>query len=304
MSIANIHLLQGIKIGGALIGQISNASANTAMQMLLMRQAGVVNRTLTAMHSQNPIITFDSSLLSTVIDEFGESGNDESAGNVDLQFQKVVEYGTRVAVASAGHEFFRVAASMGVMDRLSVSQGSLAQASCRLAIAYDGSNEPIVPTTGAINGTYEGEQPYSLGAVQVNGVTLTGVTGWEVDFGIELIQASADGDPWNTFLAVRSISPVVTIDGIDASWMRTYGLDGTALDGVNGVKLFARKKQQDGTNATGSGSAVSVLALNGLLTVSQITGDDDSSASQLVIYPRALTEIATYFTMSSAATHP
>jgi activator of HSP90 ATPase len=84
----------------------------------------------------------------------------------------------------------------------------------------------------------------------LNGVTLNGVVGISVDFGIEEVQLSGGGDVFATFVAIMNRRPSIMITTLDVDVaLRTYGGIGAAISGT--TRAAYRKLTQGGaTSAT------------------------------------------------------
>ena len=280
MSVSVGYVLHGIVTPSSFYSQLESASPRSGVGSFNVIPAGHTQPLFVGAHEVKPEITFGTHQLATALAEFGILGSDLSAGNVDFHYKKLDELADRVADASTAHIRLRAAEAFGYLQSISANQGQLATASGTLALAYDGTNAPLVPAGSlALGGTPTGTENFTLGPVSINGSAVNGVQSMSIELNPEVIMLSGDGEVYSTFIAIKSIAPVVTITTHTLDAWASYGLGGTALSAFS---AFLRKKDADGDNiANATASHIGFSGATGKVTVesSDGTGSDPATAT-------------------------
>lgn len=272
MAIASDYVLHGILTpSAAFISNISNQRLSPAIQHVLGYGAGYYQPLFVGNIGQKPMIGFDTLDVKTVLDLTGVGMADLSAGNTDLFFKKAKAYSIRTADATAEHVRNRLAAAALYLGSLRAGSQSEASLSCDLIANYDGTNEPIVPTGGsvALSGTPTSGQHFVAGPITINTTSYTGVQSVNIDFGIQKIQLSGDGEIYDTFQGIRTQAPTITATFIGLPLLNTFGLNGTALTGLS---VYLRKVSTTGRVANGTAQHIKFAATSGVITVEDESG--------------------------------
>jgi hypothetical protein len=271
MAVSTMYALHGILNSSTFISQISNAQVSSGLEYYIAQAAGMPYSQFVATMAANPGVTFDTPQLKTVLDLSGAMTGIASlaAANTDLHFKKISDLGRRVADATAEHLRFRMAQAWLGVESITAGHRSVASASVRLGTTYDGSNVPLVPAgTLALAGTPTAALHYVSGPVYLNTVALPGVQDITIDFGRNYIEAGGEGELYNTFAALGSYNPVITIRCTEHKW-DTYGLAGTALTAGS---FYLRKLATTGRVADGTAEHIKFAATAGLITVDDSSG--------------------------------
>jgi hypothetical protein len=286
MAVANAHVLHGILNGASFISQVTNARVSPQINEQVSFAAGLPVPLFVGNLGQNPDITFDTTQLVTILDLVKSSTTpiikDLSGANTDLYFKVVAERGTRTADASLAHLRFRAAEAVLICNQITAGHQSEASASCRIALPYDGTNEPLVPAGSlALAGTPSAATHFVAGPVFINTVQVTGIQDITIDFGWQLFEIGGGGELYNTFLAVQSQAPSVTITTTNVPWP-TYGLNGTALTALS---VYLRKVSATGRVANGTAQHIKFAATAGDIFISDTTSGNNDMASTTIRMP-------------------
>lgn len=271
MAASTVYVLHGIVNSSTFISQIDNAQVSSGVQTMIAQAAGMPNAQFAATMSANPGITFDSPQLKTILDLTGAMSGiaNLSGANTDLHFKKVSDLGRRVADATTEHLRFRMAQAWLSLESITAGHRSVASASCRVGTTYDGSNSPLVPAgTLALAGTPTAALHYVAGPVYLNTVALPGVQDITIDFQRQIMELGGEGELYNTFAALQTYNPVITIRCLEHKW-DTYGLNGTALTAGS---FYLRKLARTGRVADGTAEHIKFAATAGLITVDDSSG--------------------------------
>lgn len=236
MAVATLDVLHGIQTASDFISQITSATVSPQIQTLVSTPAGLPWPMFAGNLGQNPDITFESNQIKTILDLTGIDIVDLSGGNTDLLFKRTKSLASREADATTVHTRLRAAQAALVVNQLSAGHQSEASVSCRLVLPWDGSNEPIVPAgTVALTGAVPiAAEHYLAGEVWLNSLQIEGIQDITIDFGNSLIEAGGEGELYNTFAAIQSTNPVITITTLDMPWVVA-----TPVLGLNGVAITA-----------------------------------------------------------------
>jgi hypothetical protein len=146
---------------------------------------------------------------------------------------------------------------------------------------YDGTNAPVQPT-GSVSAstiTPSAAESFGLGPVEINGVTYTGIQECSIDLGTTLFEQSDQSDPYDTFKGVKSLDPMVMLNGVNPSVWTTYGNIGTALSALN---IFLRARNLDASGgaayvANATTSHIKLAATKGIILPDRSSGGDNNA---------------------------
>ncbi|MBW3538771.1 MAG: hypothetical protein KY476_00725 [Planctomycetes bacterium] len=290
MPVSKVFVLGALSTPNNNYTELEDATPTPTAEVMHEMAVGHPQPLFTALRSIKPEVVARLLQVGTAFAEFGLLGKDHSAGNTDLFYRAAVDLGSMEAIATAAHVRLRMANAFCYLRSVKASHRQ--NASCELATVptYDGVNEPIVPAgSQTLSITPAASEFYGLGPVKLNGTTLDGVQEFDVDFGVELIEAGDASDIWNTFIAIRMIKPVITIKGFNEEHWATYGIKGTALTSFT---AYLRRKSSDGHNVADGGGTHASISLpagaGGLIVVENSSGGiSDPAQTSLKIYPRA-----------------
>lgn len=271
MSVNTVYALHGIQNSSTFLSQINNARPTTGSSIMSAQSSGLPFPLFVATQNANPGIPFETEQVKTVLDLTGALSSivDLSGANTDLYFKKVADLGRRVADATTQHIRYRMSQAWLGLDSITAGDRSPAVASCRLGTTYDGSNNPLVPAGSvAVSGTPTNAEHFVAGPVSLNTVALPGVQEITLEFNRQYIELGADGELYNTFAALGSYAPVVTIRCLEQSWA-TYGLNGTSLTAMS---VWLRKISRTGRVANATEEHILFTATAGLITVEESSG--------------------------------
>ena len=148
------------------------------------------------------------------------------------------------------HRKFTFAKGLLVPQTLSCQhQGDASLSFSVPATSSDGTTCPLVITdSSALAAIANNEERFTLGPIDVAGVTLTGVRSLQINFGIEITVDGADSDLYPTHASAKMIAPVITLSGVDAEWVKAANIPigGTPATHAN-TAIYLRKRADGGT---------------------------------------------------------
>ncbi len=271
-AVSTLHVVHGLLLpNSSFLCQLEQGAISMGIRTLSVTPAGFPQPLALHTAAQQPMITFSTSQLATLLGATGIYGYDSSAGNTDFYCKAASDLAVRVADASGAHLRFR--ATQGMLNWLSINapQDGVATAQCRYLPTWDGTNAPLVAAgSQALSGTPTGAECYGMGPIYHNSSALPNVTGWSLDLGISFYEFATDGEPYLTFLGVREINPVLTLRGIRAQNLVTYA-DSLAV--TSSLNMYLRRRTADGGfYSDGSSQHIKIAATNGLIVPQTASG--------------------------------
>lgn len=203
---------------------------------------------------------------------------------VDLHYKAGQNLAARYADAATVH--FRMRndrSSMLVLESLSVDQGGLLEARCRLVHIYDGTigTDPLVPVSGvALTATSTVGNLHTLGPIRLNGTLLKGVTSLRLDNNIVYDEEASHGDSFLTYCGIKNYRPVLTLRTRQTDYLATFGTRGTALSSLS---CYFRNKLQSGINEADASPYHILLSNSGYGTIKARGVQGDNSQAEISI---------------------
>jgi hypothetical protein len=296
MSVSKLYTLYAVHLDTAtlagsdvLLDQVQSFAISTGLQKILQRGDGQVDPTFVAIMSQRPAMRFTSTAIATYLGACGIGGtildSDVTYPGLEAWFQKMAEGGDR----AAGSSHIKMTVNEGILvpRAIQASQDGVATIDFEAVITYDETNEPVVVADSqALSGTPATAELFTVGPVKINGTTLESIQSVSIDFGIQVITQSGDGQVWPTFAGIMSREPSIRIRTTDVLALSTFDLEGTAI-GASDVVVFLRKLAEGGTRVADAGSEhISFTLDEGLITVeNQDVSQDGIAMADIVITP-------------------
>ena len=296
MAVSTLYVLHAfIPAAGPTVYVITDHSLSAGLEEQITYAAGHPVPLFVSGRAQRPEITFSTPQINTVIG--GCALNGINSGLTDLYWKKVSDLGTRVADVTLEHLRHRANQSYTYWTRVGATHQELASIDVRCMFGYDGTNAPLIPAGAvALAGTPAVSNLYTLGPVKLNGVFLPGITDWDLDLGVETFEVGSDGDPYTTFLGIKSHRPVVTIRSKESTSWTTYGAAGVPITACD---LFLRRRTPDGHNyADAALQHIKLSATAGILLPQRSTARDNDEFDQeiriLLRAPNYATGVVSY----------
>lgn len=239
-----------------------------------------------------PFIPFGTTQLKTFFDTVGVGGrcinSDETHPGLDAYQLKHDRCSARDLAAS---NRYRIANGLIVPESLSVSHQGRAELSGRIyAVTNSAGDEPIVKATGVTYpNTAADTEEYGLFACTVGGVNLTGLKSLQIDFGLQVMQESADGSIFDEWVSIESVVKRITMSGVNPDWLgnSVIPIGGKAVTHANTTLRLV--KYVHGSSYDTLASAIHIgITLDGLACITQAASSRGRgvSTTDLTIYPR------------------
>lgn len=249
MSISSVYRLSMVQLPGTSVylKQIESAQVSAGVQAALHKGAGEILPSFRATERQQPIITFRTSALGTLLDNVGFTGLKISATPLYLYFRLATET-ANTAIATASH--LRVAVNLGLIYWNSITLPNSGQGTAEVTVcaAYNGTNAPLVYTGSvAVPSQPISAEYFSAGPVTLNGgAAISSVQSITVNSGISTEKLNGSSEVFDTWVGINAADASVNVECLDRINLSGSGIDtsGVAISGT--TKFYARKRAQGG----------------------------------------------------------
>lgn len=233
------HTHYGIQVNTTKVGGIIRQDVNLETDVRTEVTDGMVNASLAHVVSQRPSATFATRAIKAMIDLLNTLGGagGESFGmplatpNVlNVYAQKAKAGGTREGATS--HRKYNLTNGILVPDTLDVAHRGDAELMMRGIPIYDGTTDPITWADAQTLPTgITDAQRYTIGPVQIAGVTISGVRRISLNWGLTISSEGEGGEIWDRTISIGDAMPTLTISGIDTK----------ALTAATGIELLGKQ---------------------------------------------------------------
>lgn len=236
MTVANVELLHGLKLGSNFFSQLENADPTFGDEQYPVIASGDTHPRFISANGAREEVPFATHQVATLLAQVGLFGAGNTNG--DVFFRKVTNKGTRVAAGTAEHTRIRMASWFAYLLSLSAGHRQQAVARARCVALYDGTNAPFVRSSQALSDTPSTAESFVLGPIAHNGTKIANCDSFSLDLAPSMIELADESDQGTTFCAINSISPTIsfTTTALEAETLRN-----TALNTSFKVNLLRRK---------------------------------------------------------------
>lgn len=267
MAAADAFVISAVQKGATVIGGITQQSMPVGSLIQRERTSGEIYNRFIALNGQAPNASFTTRSLALALTNFPIIGADLNAANLIIWAQRLLKGGTRSV--SADHEKFTIGEGVLVPSRLSVAGQGDAEISYLASITGVTS---IVRAAASLPAGFVDAQRYGLGATSVGGTGLTGITSFDIDFGINVFVKSADGDISPTFAAIDGFASILRWRTMDAGLFADISLGGKDATATPATTVL--RQRADGGGYGGSDLTVTAYGLAVVENVFDVNGQE------------------------------
>jgi len=229
---------------------MSEWSHNDGADYIFGTPLGAIDPTFIAQKAQMPKISFTTSAVKTALDATGLGSIPIAAGNPAYFRLQKMEQGGAYETGSV-HKRITVNRGIGIPRSLSAGHDKQAEISYEVTCLYDGTNAPMIITSGqTLGGVATFEEYFLAGPASVNGINLSGVQSIKVDYNLKDVHLGGDGELWPSFSAYIGRSMSITIRAIDVDSMATLGF--SPITQTTPSVMYLRKVQNGGARVPDS----------------------------------------------------
>ena len=209
------------------IGQVSAAPINANVEFAKHGRAGALNNSFIAALSQRPTIDISSTDIKGMLDFTGTKGLDIVTNPVDLYYLPIADGGT---VATTGAVKASVNAGMMIPTQLSMGNEQVATINSTLYIKGDGTNEPVVYSTGQTEPTAtEADRMYTFAKFNYNSIDYD-IEDLTLNFGVKPIVKGGQGTGYPSYIAYNQQLTSLSFTTNDYTQLSTVTPTGGLID--------------------------------------------------------------------------
>lgn len=298
MTVSNVELLHGLKLGSNFFSQLENADPTFGDEQFPVIASGDTHPRFISLNGSREEVPFATHQVGTLVTQCGLFGAGSTNGYV--LFRKVVNKGTRTAAATTEHTKFSMASWYAYLQSISAGNRQQAVARARCVALYDGTNSPFVRSSVAISSdTPSTAESFVLGPIAHNGTKIAGCDNFSLDFAPKMIELSDESDQGITFCAIDSISPVIsfTTTALAAETLRGSGV-------TNSFKVnLLRRKPDDRLYGPAETQHIVIEVAAGMFFINGLSGNPTQKQVSLLCRGTdagGYTDVPLTFTVNSA----
>lgn len=225
-----------------------------------------------AFQSIEPVFEFESFAIPTLLTNFGQTGrsiaSDAYTGLV-FNFAKIDDCG-QIASGSV-HRTLTIGKGCALPTRLTCDNRGDARMTVQVyALSDDGATAPIAIADNAALPTIAiADLRWTLGPIDIGGVTFSDYSGFDVDFGNTATLEGVESNVYATHFAERREGPMLTIRGIDPVWFSSSNIPVAGLAAAHADTIvYLKKRAQTAAHFVADGTAEHVkLTFYGLANI-------------------------------------
>ena len=229
----------GVKIGSTYLAHCGDPNVDNDVDDLTLYPSGDALPNFTGSKDWKPAVSVDCQEIANALDLMNTDDYfyyDASGGNVDVYYRGAKSQGMNEDVTDTSkHTVYRLQDNaLLVWDSIQVGQDDDgARIALKLITLHNGSNDPIAIPEVAVEAAGTIVAPFTVGPIQVNGSTISGIKSMQWQNNYEIITEASDGDEGPSFVAIRQLRPLVTFETTDLLTVAGYDCDGTAVTALN-----------------------------------------------------------------------
>lgn len=290
MSASRLFSPAGLRVDSTYLGHVGEQSVDNGLEDLTQFASGSAIPNFTGQKLHAPEYQVDTLDIAAALGLMTEEAlaADLSAVNVDLFFREHKPHGIHEDVTdTTKHQIYRLEDSaLLYWESLQARQeDDAARISMRVVPVYNGSNSIIQMPAEAIPAAAAQVAPWTLGPIGINGTLLTGVTSLQWANNVQVEKRAADGEALPTFVTIRQVRPVITIETLDLRTVAGYAAEGVA---ITDLQIFLRRRKPSLlTYAVGDSQHIKLSAGNGTLKWKRASGGPATATLEIHLHQPA-----------------
>jgi hypothetical protein len=305
MTVSRLFNPAGLRVDSTYLGHVGDQSVDNGLEDLTAFAAGSAFPNFTGNKMHAPEYQVETSDLLAALGLMTESSlaADLTAVPVDLFFREHKAQGIHEDVAETSkHQIYRLEDNaLLYWESLQARQDDdAATMNLRLVPIYNGSNAIIQMPAEAIPASAAQVAPWTLGAIWINGAQLQGCKSMQWQNNVQVEKQAADGEPYPTYVTIRQIRPVITIETLDLRTVAGYAAEGVA---VSNLQIYLRRRKPSLLNyADGDAQHIKLTATGGSLKWRRAGGSPTTATVEIHLHGTTLFSVATAQTITSGVT--
>ena len=307
MAISNLFRLDAVILPSNDIQSITRQDWTDGVNTIFERGAGGIRPLFTGVSRQEPEIRFSTPQIDKILDDITPGAPLAISSALTTYFKKMGQTG-HVARATTSHQSAAVNYGLAYIDRINLEAEGNSTVDVVICCGFDGTNDPIVFTGSvALDATdLASADHFAVGPVSINGSAVAGIQRVTIESGVTIVKEFGEGDVWPTFVGLETTEPMIRITTKEVAPFVTAGVDGLALDGSNGVVVYARRLTQSQAGgvarvANATASHIKFTALNGKYHCSASGQGSSSIDNEILVALRTTADGTAEITVDNAS---
>ncbi len=264
----NEYAIYQAQLGATAIRGCSEQGYSMNPSRVTLFDDGQVSPVFQGIGEARPEFTFTTNQLGAAVTAIGSGLSFTSGSPAVFYAMKKSETGRST---SSDHEKLSIAKGVVFPVSINASSNQVATMQHRVAIAWDGTNEPIVPSAASLNSIGTVEEPYTVGPLSIGGTTIDQLQSLSLSYNISHKPIFGDGVSYPYDICLETVAPVLTATTTKASILRTpIGWKGSA---AVAIVAYWRRMKTDGHRYTTAETKHLKLTGTALVTVDSLAGD-------------------------------
>lgn len=290
MTVSRLFNPAGLRVDSTYLGHVGEQSVDNGLEDLTQWASGNAFPNFTGNKMHAPEYQVDTLDIAAALGLMTESdlAADLSAVAVDLFFREHKAQGIHEGVDdTAKHQIYRLEDnSLLYWESLQARQeDDAARIALRVVPIYNGSNAIIQMPAEAIPASAAQVAPWTLGPIWINGAQLSGVKSMAWANNVQVEKQAADGEAVPTYVTIKQVKPVITIETLDLRTVAGYAAEGVA---VTDLQIYLRRRKPSLLNyADGDAQHIKLTAANGSLKWKRSAGSPSSATVEIHLHTAA-----------------
>lgn len=244
MPLARLFYLAGLRIDSTYLSHVASQSMDNALEDITVYPAGHGFPRFTGSKMWSPEIPVECTDLAGAITLLTNATicADLSSVNVDLLYREAEPSGLHSNVATTTlHQVYRGQSNAFLYwESLSANQDDDAATMAMRVLLQGNGTDPVQVPAVALPAAGLQVAPWTLGPWSINGAPLGSITSARIDLNPEIERLAADGEAVPTFVAIRRLRPVVTIETANLRAVSAFDREGFPVTTLTGY--FRRRR--------------------------------------------------------------
>jgi hypothetical protein len=279
MSINDLYRMYQVTLGTTQLGAITQVALPLNTQVGGEPTSGSLYTYWQGVVSQKPQCDFTTKAIAAALGICGMTGYNIGATSSAMVVYAAKRQKGGTIAAGASHRKYTFNAGILVPRTLTVNHGEDATLSYQAVLAYDGTNAIILPVDAqALPAAEADAERFGLGPITIESILLKSVESLSIEFGITAEAEAAGGDIWPDYPGIKAILPVLTLRGMDPTWLASATVETIPLGGTlvthAATNIYLRKRLLGGTYVADGTAEHIKLSAAGLATITNALNVD------------------------------
>jgi hypothetical protein len=290
MTVSRLFNPAGLRVDSTYLGHVGEQSVDNGLEDLTQWAAGSAFPNFTGNKLHAPEYQVDTLDIVAALGLMTESdlAADLAAVNVDLFFREHKAQGIHESVSdTAKHQIYRLQENaLLYWDSIQARQeDDAARISLKVVPIWNGTNAIIQMPAEAIPASAAQVAPWTLGPIWVNGAQISGVKSMQWQNNVQVEKVAADGEEVPTYVTIKQVKPVITIETLDLRTVAGYSADGVA---VTDLQIYLRRRKPSLLNyADGDAQHIKLSASTGSLKWKRSGGSPSTGTIEIHLHTAA-----------------